>query len=170
MPSSGKFDMKKVTVKLVDGTTPTANEIEIKFDDGNFTWGENYNVDVILDRGQLDTLRDGDEQPMDITFGGRFDNVKSTTGDPFTLSEFLKNRGPTALTSTITGDCGSFTTDIVALNVPSCTIGGTVVENETLTFTQFFAQQIGGDFQAGQLNVSGICNSQFPIGVRSAPA
>ena len=164
MGTPNQVDLKDATIKLKDGTTPTANEITLKIGEGNLTWTETYNREYMKDRGILDSVRDGDEEPCEVSFQIKYAAIKASTGDAITPAEFLKNtNAETTLVSTGSG-CDPYACDIeVFLDYSSCT----AIQDETLTFSEFRVESLGGDIQAGQLSVSGKCNAQAPTAVRT---
>lgn len=160
------IDLKKVTLKLVDGDSP-ANSLTIKMDDGNLTYSQKKNREYRLDRGTLDTVRDGDEEPMEVSFQGRFNSITSDTGESITITEFLTKTGAgSALVTTAADACAPYAVDIQVEITNDC---GTVLD-EVITFPEFRYEEIGGDFSAGQLSVSGKCNAEAPTSIRTALA
>lgn len=163
----GKYDLKQCTLTLKDATA-TPVEIEVKFDEGNLTFTHNKNIEYIKDRGVLDTAREGDQEPMSVSFQGRFNCIKSSTGNDLSIYEFLTNTGATALTTT--GDaCAPFACDIVlTVDHSDCDPPGSdVVQDEEIIFEEFRAESIGGDFKAGQISVDGKSNRVHPTATRS---
>ena len=166
-----QIDLKDATLKLVDGTTPTANEIEIKIGEGNLTYSENRNIEYTLDRGLLDEVREGDEVPMDVSFDLVWEFIKGDTssgGAPPTIEDVLKNQGNAA--SWISSDsdtCRPFAIDVLIEHVPSCGAGGSV-DQEFITLTDFRYETLDHDLRAGTISVSGRCNAVAASIVRSA--
>lgn len=166
-----QIDLKDATLKMVDGTTPTANEIEIKIGEGNLTYSENRNIEYTLDRGLLDEVREGDEVPMDVSFDLVWEFIKGDTssgGAPPTVEDVLKNIGNAA--SWISSDsdvCRPFAIDVVIEHVPSCGVGGNV-DQEIITLTDFRYETLDHDLRAGTISVSGRCNAVSASIVRSA--
>lgn len=68
--------------------------ILVKFGDGNFTWNIRRGYNYELDRGKLDDVRKGDEEPMDISFGGKYEWVSSfpIEGDTNLVRGVYKNQ------------------------------------------------------------------------------
>ena len=62
------------TITLIDGTTPTAVELDIQYEEGNFTFDNialaREDQTVIRDRGVITTVRKGDQQPLTGSFNG----------------------------------------------------------------------------------------------------
>lgn len=162
------IDLKDATLKIKDGTTPTANEIEIKIGEGNLTYSENRNVEYILDRGLLDEVRLGDEVPMDVSFDVIWEYIKGSTdsaGIAPTVEDAMKQRGnASSWVSTDDDVCRPFCVDIVIEHVPSCATG----DQEIITLPDFRYETIDHDLRAGQLSVTGRCNTVEASVVRSA--
>lgn len=165
------IDLKDVTIKLIDGTTPTANELEIKIGEGNLTYSESRNIEYILDRGRLDEVREGDEIPMDITFEFVWEFIKGSSdsaGSPPTIEDVLKNIGNAATwISTDSDVCRPFAIDVVLEHVPNCGAGGNV-DQEIITLPDFRYESLDHDLRAGQVSVTGRSNAVSASIVRSA--
>ena len=54
------IDMKESVLKIKDGTT-TPNELTVLIGEGNLSWTERQERQYELDRGNLDTVRNGDD-------------------------------------------------------------------------------------------------------------
>lgn len=156
-------DLKDATIKILDGTTPTANEITLTIGEGNLTWSEKRNIEYVKDRGVLDTTREGDEEPVDVSLEVVFDNLTSSTGLPITPREALKQLGQASAWVTTGGECEPYAVDIQVDVDVSC---GTV-EDERITFSEFRFEDIGGDFRAGTLSITGKCNETTPTAIRT---
>ncbi len=165
------IDLKDVTLKLRDGTTPIANEIEIKIGEGNLTYSESRNIEYILDRGRLDEVREGDEVPMDIAFEFVWEFIKgdaSSGGAPPSIEDAFKNRGNAAAwISTDADACRPFALDIILENVPNCGVGASA-DQEIITLPDFRHESLDHDLRAGQISVTGRCNAVEASVVRSA--
>jgi hypothetical protein len=135
-------------------------------DDGNYTWTESTPREYIPNRGDIATgsVRDEDDVPMAVTFQGRFDKVISSTGELVSIREFLKKEGAASAHVTTGDACEPYCIDIQVHITADC---GTVL-NELVTFPQFRVEEVGGDFQAGQLDISGRCKAVSPTSIRTA--
>lgn len=86
------------TLKLIDGTTPTAVELEIAYEEGNFTFefpgGGDSKADqtVIRDRGTITTVRKGDEQPVTGSFTAYFRQFTDGT-EAGSVRDFIQKAG-----------------------------------------------------------------------------
>lgn len=158
------MDLKNCTVILKDGTTPTPFELELKIDEGNIQWERKRNIEVKKDRGNLDYLKEGDQEAMTLQLECRYTSIKSSSGDPITPYEFLTKTGAASAYKSTSDLCAADTVDVVVETNQSC---GTTVEDEITTFADFAYESIGGDFKAGTLSVSGVCNVVGPTAVRT---
>ena len=158
------YDLKNATMKLVDGTG-TPNTLTIKFDDGTLQFTERRNIDYRLDRGVIATaaVREGDEVPCEVSFQARFNAIVSSSGDPVTVMEFLKQNGAASAYASTGDACEPYAIDIHLEVDITCT----GVEDELITFSQFRYEEIGGDFGAGTLDVSGRCKEVGPTSIRT---
>jgi hypothetical protein len=96
-----KIDLKNCTLFIrrtsQANTPPPGGEADqgdyliVKFGEGNFTYTIRRNIIYELDRGKLDDVRRGDEAPMDITFGGKYEYVMSIPAGSDPLRTDLAN-------------------------------------------------------------------------------
>lgn len=153
-------DIKNCTFKLIGGGT--GQELELDVGEGNLQYTEHFNREYMKNKGKLDTVRDGDEQPMDLSFGLKFENLTSKTGEDTTPNEVLK--GEAGWDSTSSDPCEPFCCDVQVENIRTC--GGST-DTETWLFKEFRVDQLGGDVRAGTLSSTGRCNNRFVEAARS---
>jgi len=158
------IDLKKVTMKIKDGAT-TPEEVEIKIGEGNFTWTERIEREYELDRGTLDSVRNGDETPMEVRFDFKWEFIKAKTADSVpTIEEALKQIGKASTWVTTSSDaCEPYSVDIELLNAPACT----GEQNETITFPDFRHEELSHDLRNASISCNGRCNATVPTIVRS---
>lgn len=162
MTAPAVYDLKECTLYLRDGDSPP-NELEFKFDEGNLTYSRKRNIEYRKDRGILDETREGDEEPLEVSLEGRFNCVVSSSGDPLSVTEFLEMTGNGSSLVSTGGPCQPSAIDLV-LEVDHDCDG---VDDEIVTFPEFRFEDIGGDFRAGTLSISGKCNVVRPTSVRT---
>ena len=166
-----QIDLKQVTLKLQDGTTPVPNEIAIKIGEGNLTYSENKTIEYTLDRGLLDEVREGDQVPMDVTFDLVWEFITGnldSAGVPPTAEDALKQKGNAASwLSTDADQCRPFALDVVLEHVPVCSPGAGTQEQEIITLADFRYETLDHDLRAGTISCSGRCNSKEATIVRS---
>lgn len=158
------IDLKNCTVKIIDGTPVTPLEVILKIDEGNATFSVKKNREYKKDRGVLDVVRDGDEEPMDLSIDARFSGLIADGAESLTLFEILNQTGGASAWVSTGGECEPYCVDVV-IEMDSGCAG---FEDETFTFPEFRYETMGGDFKAGTMSVSGKCNATVPTGVRAA--
>jgi len=152
-----QIDFKKATVKIKDGTTPTPNELTVVIGEGNLTYTERVNREYTLDRGVIYGVRDGDEEPMDVSLEFLWEFLTASTGETPTIEDAFKNRGEASAWVTSGDDpCEPFAVDIEVVYTPDCP----GVENETIVLPEFRYEELEHDFDAGSVSVSGKCNAK----------
>lgn len=158
-------DLKKATVKLIDGTPTTPNSLEFFMGTGNLTFTIKRNLEYLRNRGKLagGEIREGDEEPCEVSLQGRFNHVTSASGDPVTVIEFLTKKGAASAFLTTGTECEP---DAINIQVDVDFDCGDF-EDERYLFTEFRYESIGGDFGAGQLDISGKSNEVMPTSIRT---
>lgn len=165
----GQFDLKNSYVRLVDGATGTGkpNKLTIKIGDGNLNFDESKVFIYTLDRGRLDTVRQGDEMPMDVNFDFKWTHIKAhTTSAAFiTVEDALKRRnGASAWVSSASDLCEPYALDVEVWYDPQCT----TEQIETITLPDFRYEKLAYDAKASMVKCSGKCNATEATIVRSA--
>jgi len=153
----------------VDGGVVTFinQQIDIKIGDGNITYTENTNYDYDLDRGVLDTVREGDQAPMDVNLDFIYEYITTGTGESITPMDAVKRKGGAAEWVNAAADpCEPYAVDIEVVYTPPC--GG--AETETTVFPDFRPDSKEVDLGEANVSVSGRCNALEPIVTRAAQA
>jgi hypothetical protein len=142
-----------------------AQQLEIKIGDGNVTYTENTNYDYDLDRGVLDTVREGDQAPMDVNLDFVYEYITTGTGETITPMDAIKQKGGAANWYNSSADpCEPYAVDIEVVYTPPC--GG--AEIETTLFPDFRADSKEVDLGEASISVSGRCNALEPTVTRAA--
>jgi hypothetical protein len=159
-----QIDIKNCTFQIKDGSG-TPNALELSIGNGTLTWTRRRNFEYILNRGRLDTVREGNKVPVDVRFDLKWDYYKAVSGAGTpTPIDALKKEGEASSWVTSDADtCKPYAVDIVITNTPGCGSNST----ETITIADFRYEQIDGDPRAGTLNVSGRANVATYTAVRS---
>jgi hypothetical protein len=138
-----------------DTLTFEAQQIEVKIGDGNLTYTENKEYDYLLDRGDLDTVREGDAQPVDVSLDFVYEFVRTGTNETITPPDAVKGiYGADEWVSAAADLCEPYAVDVVIEHDPPC---GTA-ETETTTLPDFRYESLEYDLQAASIAVSGRCN------------
>ncbi len=139
--------------------------IEIKVGDGDakYTEGNTYVYDK--DRGMLDTVREGDDVPVDVSLSFTFEHVKTGSGEAITPIDALKKEnGAVGWYSSSDDQCEPYSVDVVIINDPPCG----VAQSENWTFTDFRSEKRDFDIKNASIAVSGKCNAVEPTITRGA--
>lgn len=130
-------------------------ELEVKIGEGNLTYSEKKARQYTLDRGRLDTVRNADEEPVDVSLDATWEWLRASTGDTPTIEDALKKRGEaSAWTSSSSDPCEPYAVDIEIHYVPEC---GSE-ETEVILLEDFRYESLDHDLSAGTISVSGKCN------------
>jgi hypothetical protein len=146
-----------------DTITFQSNEVEVKIGDGNLTYTENKEYEYELDRGVLDTVKEGDEQPMDVSIDFVYEFVTTGTGEEISVVDALKGiGGASEFVSSSSDLCEPYAVDIEIDHDPSC--GST--EKEITTFPDYRYDSLEFDLSEATIATTGRCNVTQPIIVR----
>ena len=154
------IDLKETTIKIKDAGV---NEVEIKIGEGNLTYSEKRNIEYFKDRGNLDLVREGDEEPVDLSFDFVWEWLR-TNNATVTVEEALKQTGAAAAWASTGGTCEPYAVDLELIYNPTC---GTT-QSEKITFSEFRYEQLDHDLRAGTVSASGKCNETAPTVERIA--
>jgi hypothetical protein len=136
-------------------------EVEIKIGDGNLTYTENVEYEYELDRGVLDTVRQVDEQPMDVTIDFVYEFVSTGTGEEITPVDALKGiRGAAEFTSSSSDLCEPYAIDIEVEHDPGSCLPTT--ETEITLFPDFRYDTLEFDLDEATISATGRCNATQP--------
>lgn len=160
------IDLKYATISIKDGGVGTAqNSIEIKIGEGNLTYTERREMIYTADRGTLDDVREGDEQPMDVSFDFLWEYISSVSPNPPTVEDALKNRNEASgWVSTDADACRPYAVDIEINYVPNCQPTG---NTEVITLPDFRWEELNHDLTAASISCTGRCNAVEATAVRS---
>lgn len=156
------IDLKEATVEIQDGG---ANTVELVLGDGNFTFTETHNREYRLNRGTLNSVKNGDDEPISLSFDMEWEYLSGDGSDPSPY-EALKQTGDAAawVSSDTTDPCAPYAVNIVVTYTPAC---GSGHDQEVITFPDFRVENINGDLSSSQLSADGRCNATEPTAVRS---
>ena len=137
-----------------------SQQIEIKIGEGDLKYTEADQFKYDLDRGELDTVRRGDDVPMEVTTNFTFDQVKSGTSEVITPIEAIKGTGAAAEWVSSSSDlCEPYAVDLVVEDVRPC---GSASSAKYL-FPDFRSEKRDYDLKNASIGVSGKCNALEPI-------
>jgi hypothetical protein len=147
-----QIDLKNATIIFKDGGS---EELEIKIGEGNLSFTEKVNRIYTKDRGLLNDVRDGDEEPMEVSFDFIWEFLRSNVADAPSPRDVLYHENEAASWVSVDADtCRPFAIDIVVLYEPPC--GGT--EDERIILEDFRMEQCQYDLRGASIAVTGKCN------------
>lgn len=175
-----------VTARTPAGTSPTTNitftpaigsgvvldavitflpqQLDIKIGEGNLTYTENKNYTYELDKGNLDTVREEDQAPLEISLEFVYEFVTTGTSESVTPVDALKQKnGAAEWVSSSSDQCEPYSVDVEIEHDPPC---GTA-ETETTLFADFRYDSLEFDLSAATISVTGRCNVTEPTITRS---
>lgn len=130
--------------------------LEIKVGEGNLTYDEKRNMEYKKDRGALDTVREGDEEPIDVRLDIQWEWLSSAGSDIVpTPEEVLKKEGLASTWESSSSDpCEPYAVDLVIVYDPDCS----GIDGEMITLEDYRWESLNHDLKAGTLATSGKCN------------
>lgn len=147
-----------LTDAVVDDEVVTVSPamLEINTGEGTLTYDEKVDRQYMRNRGRLNLVRNGDEQPVDVKLDIIWEFITAVTGSGTpTPEDFLKKRGEASgLVTTADDECQPFSVDLQIVYTPNC---GTE-DVETIVLEEFRYETLNHDLKAGMLSVSGKCN------------
>jgi hypothetical protein len=138
--------------------------VEISLGEGNLTWTESKEYEYLTERGDLDTVKEGNEQPVEMSMDFVYEYIKTESGQDVTPVDALKQTGEADEWVTSADDqCEPYAVDILAKHCVPC---GTD-QDEDVLFTDFRYESLDFDVGEATIAVSGRCNVSEPTVTRS---
>jgi len=140
--------------------------LEVNIGEGNLTYSEKRELLYELNRGALDSVREGDEQPVEVSMDFVWEFITAVTGSGTpTIEDALKNRGEASTWESSSADpCEPYAVDIMVEYVPPC--GG--VDPEVITLPDFRYESLDHNFTDAQISCQGKCNTVEAAVTRSS--
>jgi hypothetical protein len=130
------------------------NGIYLKLGEGTLTYSEKRNLIYVRDRGFIDTMKIGDDEPMDVSFDFTWEFLRSATGTPPTIEEAIKQiGGASGWVSTAIDPCEPYCVNVWILDIPPC---GT--DAESIQLPEFRWTGFDHDLKGGKVSVKATCN------------
>lgn len=142
-------------------------KLEIVVGEGTLDYSEKATREFKLNRGNLNLVKNADDEPMDVSFAFEWEYIKAASGGTVpTIENVLKRTGPaSAWTTTAVGSCDPFCVDIEIHNAPVCT-GAGADTTEDITLGQFYYEELAHSVEDSSVSCSGRCNSTEAVSVR----
>jgi len=152
-------------VSDTDAITFLPQRLQIKIGDGDLTWTEAREFIYDLDRDLLDTVRQGEEQPLEIDLNFVYEFVATESGQEVTPVEALKRIGEASEWVSSSSDlCEPYAVDLFVVNCQPC---GTD-QDEELLFQDFRYETLEYSIRDAAIGVSGRCNVTDATATRTA--
>ena len=141
-----------------------AQQVDVKLGDGNLTWTVNREMEYELDRGNLDTVREGDQVPLDVVLDAVYEFITTGTGETITPFDALNGTGGASeWVSSSTDPCEPYAVDLEVEHTPPC--GG--AEKETTVLPDYRYDTLEVDLDAATVSSTGRCNTVKPTVTRA---
>ncbi len=138
-------------------------QIDIKIGDGNVTYTEAKTYEYMLDRGDLDTVREGDQVPLDVRLEATYEHITTGTSESISPMDALKGvGGASGWVSSATDQCEPYAIDIEIEHDPPCG----VVQTELTLFPDFRADTKEVNLKDATISLTGKCNVIEPAVTR----
>jgi len=149
------------------GITFINQRIEISVGEGNLTWTEAKEYEYLRERGDLDTVKEADEQPVEMSLEFVYEYIKTSSGQTITAPDALKQQGEAAEWVSSSADlCEPYAVDVLVKHCVPC---GTD-EDEDVLFVDFRYESLDFDVGEATIAVGGRCNISEPTVTRSTDA
>lgn len=137
--------------------------VRIKIGDGSISYDETVNYEYEMDRGEIDAVALGDDEPVSVTLSMVYEYVAGITGSNApTPEDILKHRGEAADWITTGADpCEVFAVDLEIDYKPPCNI-----DHEITTFREFRWDSVSHNMQDASLEVRGRSKEVEPTVIR----
>lgn len=156
--ASGSTGVGLVNAKAKATLTGTQKSIEVKIGDGDFQFTQNKPRQYLLDRGNLDSTRDDNQQPVEIDIDSVWEFYTAASGGTETFEDALNQDGEASDWVTSDSDtCQPYSLDLEIDNSPACT--GT---REVLVFPKFRYEKLTFSASKYSLTCSGKANVVRP--------
>lgn len=152
---------------VVDNAVITlrGRSVFIKVGDGSINYDSNRAYLYDLDRGLIDTVREGDQVPMDITLDLIYEYIRSVTAATPTVVEAIYREGNASVWENADADpCTPYAVDIVVEFVATC--GGVAPEVTILPAVRF--EKVAVNTKDAKITGTGKSNSVRPTITRPA--
>jgi len=139
-------------------------QVEIKLGDGDLSWTKNRDFEYLLDRGDLDSVREGDQQPLDVNIDAVYEHITTGTSEVITPYDALnKVGGAAAWVSSAADACEPYAVDVEVAHAAPC--GSS--QDETTLLADFRYESFDVSLRDAAIVVSGRCNTVSPVITRS---
>jgi len=147
-----QIDLRNATIRLADGGS---NYIDVKIGEGDLSWSEKRQVDFVKSRGAMDTVRENEEVPLELSLLAIWEFITGAGGDPPTIEDVLKHRnGAASWLSASSDPLAPFCVNMFVTYTPVCPD----ISKETLTFAQLHWIDLAHSLKDGTIALKANCN------------
>jgi hypothetical protein len=140
-----------------------SQQLEVKIGEGNITYTEKSDYTYLLDRDNLDTVKEGKDVPLDVKWDSVYEFITTGTSEEITPMDALKGINGASEWITYSKDpCEPYAVAIEVQQVPPCS----TAESESTLFPDFRSEQREVNFKDATIAVTGKCNVTQPIVTR----
>lgn len=140
--------------------------VEAKIGDGTLSYTENKEMEYRLNKGKLDTVREGDDQPLEVSLDFVWEFLLASVGLEPSLEDAIKKRGEAAtwVSSDTVDPCTPYAVDVEIEHDPPC--GG--AQRELIVLPDFRYESLEHNAVDAQVSMTGRCNAKEGIITRLA--
>ncbi len=137
--------------------------LQVRLGDGNFTYTEKKAREYKKNRGKLDAVRNGDEDPLEVKLDFGWIYIKSSSGEPLTVEDVLKQQGLAASWVTAGHDpCEPYCVTLRIEYTPPCS----TAKKEIIDLAEFRYEELQHDTKTAMIACTGKCNLTTPTVTR----
>lgn len=141
------------------------HQLEVRLGEGGFSYTEKKAREYKKNRGKLDSVRNGDEEPLEVKLDFAWIFIKSSTGEDLTVEDVLKQQGQASTWVTAGHDpCEPYCVTMRIKYMPPCT--GT--KDEIIDLAEFRYEELQHDTKTAMIACTGKCNLTVPTVTRIA--
>lgn len=139
--------------------------LNIKIGEGNLTYTEHREYTYMNDRGELDTVRESKETPLDVKLDSVYEHITTGTGENIAPMDALKGvNGAAEWVSSSPDLCEPYCIDVLVEYNPPCAPSN----RETTLFPMFRAETREMNFSAATIGLTGKCFAVEPLVYRGS--
>lgn len=129
--------------------------LEVTIGEGNLTYSEIKNRTYVKNRGLLDTVKNADEEPVEVQMDYTWEFLEADTTETPTVEDVLKQRGQAAHWVTTSADaCEPYCVDIEIEYTPFCSAS----KKELIALKYFLYEKLDHDIRQSTVSCTGKCN------------
>ncbi len=137
--------------------------LEVRLGDGNFSYTEKKAREYKKNRGKLDSVRNGDEDPLEVKLDFAWIFIKSSTGEDLTVEDVLKQQGQASTWVSAGQDpCEPYCVTLRIEYVPPCSSA----KKEIIDLAEFRYEELQHDTKTAMIACTGKCNLTMPTVTR----